>query len=317
MLVNYENIKTAFQGFQALFTETWDLTQTQYEQIAAVMSSSSELEDYDWLGDIPKMSEWIGPRIIKQLRAQKWSIRNKLWQWAIEIDRMQFQRDKLGMIRPRIQGGASEGKRHLDELLFTLLANGFVNAALPYGMSNLCYDGQYFFDSDHSEGKSGTQNNVGSAAYSLSAVVAAVGAMMSIKDDEGKPIGVVPDTLVVCPLDYLQAVADCASINMVAATATAIVQTNPLAKLGLNVITSPFAIPVISGTAQPHSWYLLCTKSHLKPLIAQVEVPIEIQAIDDPNSEYVVRNHKFLFGAWGSYNVGFSLWQMAYGSVHT
>jgi len=314
MLVNYESIKAAFQGFRALFTETWDLTQVQYDKIAYLVDSTSETESYDWLGDIPKMSEWIGPRIIKQLQANIWSIRNKIWQWAIEIDRMQLQRDKLGMIRPRIQGGASEGRRHLDELLFTLLANGFVNAALPHGMSNLCYDGQYFFDNDHSEGKSGTQSNVGSAAYSLSAVIAAVGGIMSIKNDEGKPIGVIPDTLVVCPLDYLQAVADCASINMVAATAPA-VQVNPLAKLGLNVLTSPFAIPVISGAAKPHSWYLLATKNPIKPLIAQVEVPIEIQALDDPNSESVFRTNKLLFGAWGSYNVGFGLWQMAYGSV--
>jgi phage major head subunit gpT-like protein len=224
------------------------------------------------------------------------------------------------MIRPRIESGAAEGKRHLDELVFTLLANGFANSALPYGMSNLCYDGQYFFDSDHSEGESGTQSNVGSAAYSLSAVATAVGGMMSIKSDEGKLLGVIPDTLVVCPLDYLQAVVDCASANLVAASTAQLAignlaQGNPLAKLGLKVVTSPYAIPVISSVAKTHSWYLLCTRSPIKPLVAQTEVPMELQEISDPNSEYVVRNNKFFFGGWASYNVGFGLWQMAYGSV--
>ena len=44
---------------------------------------------------------------------------------------------------------------HWASLLSTLIVNG---------ESATCYDEQYFFDTDHSEGESGTQSNVISAA---------------------------------------------------------------------------------------------------------------------------------------------------------
>ena len=34
-----------------------------------------------------------------------------------------------------------------------------INAALLAGESTVCFDGQYFFDTDHSEGDSGSQSN--------------------------------------------------------------------------------------------------------------------------------------------------------------
>ena len=45
---------------------------------------------------------------------------------------------------------AERGRTHYASLLSTLIVNG---------ATTVCYDGQYFFDTDHSEGASGTQSN--------------------------------------------------------------------------------------------------------------------------------------------------------------
>jgi len=66
------------------------------------------------------------------------------------------------------------------------------------GASSVCYDGQYFFDNDHSEGDSGTQSNALSgaaatgtqptAAEAEAALMACVAAILGYKDDQGEPM---------------------------------------------------------------------------------------------------------------------------------
>jgi phage major head subunit gpT-like protein len=265
----------------------------------------------------------LGDRVIKNLAAYQYKITNKDWESTIGVARNHFIFDSLGLLNPRFQNLGNKARLHMDKLVFRLLPQGF--ATVPSGLVTpgstvgaLCYDGQYFFDNDHSEGDSGTQSNVGSTVYSFTNVVAAIGAMLSIKSDAGTPIGVMPDTLVVCPLDYLQAVADCASLNMAAAGTAQLAignmtQLNPLAKLGLNVITSP---DVDDGTNR-HSWWLLSTKTPLKPLVGSVVKEGEFVAVTDPAQDSVFMSKEFKFGVDGIYNVGYGLWQMAYGSQHT
>lgn len=74
---------------------------------------------------------------------------------------------------------------------WSLIAPLIVNAE-----SAVCYDGQYFFDTDHSEGDSGTQSNdITSAAATpanptaaemIKAIMASVEKMIGYKDDRGE-----------------------------------------------------------------------------------------------------------------------------------
>lgn len=55
--------------------------------------------------------------------------------------------------------------------------------------NGLCYDGQNFFDTDHSEGASGTQSNYQASSYALALdkTKLVVTAMRGFKDDTGAP----------------------------------------------------------------------------------------------------------------------------------
>src|SRR3972149_253695 len=123
-------------------------------RIAMMMNSDQESETYKWLGMVPALREWIGGRQAKGFRENGVTIINKTWESTLEILVDWIRRDKTGQIAVRIAELAKRAVEHDAKLLSTIIANGT-------GSTNgLCYDGQYFFDDDHSEGDSGTQKNL-------------------------------------------------------------------------------------------------------------------------------------------------------------
>jgi len=303
MIVNYETMKAAFQGFTALFWEWFGKTPSDYEKVAMVVPSTGETENYDWLGDIPAMEEWLGDRVIKQLTGFKYSIINKWWSAAIEMHRSQFVNDKLGLIRPRIAGFGEAGKRNRDKLIFELLKGGF---------AALCYDGGYFFRATHAE--SGTnQSNTATAAYSKAAVETGIAAMGAFTSDTGVPLNITPNVLVVHPTNYLQALSDMNSQQVVV---TALGSTSAVAQAGAQNAISTMGIQVVKTPyIESNDWFLLDTTKPVKPLILQINTPMEVSSIFNPESEHVFKTNKFLFGAQEYCNAGYGLWQLAYGST--
>ncbi|MFK5283404.1 Mu-like prophage major head subunit gpT family protein, partial [Lacticaseibacillus paracasei] len=78
------------------------------------------------------------------------SITNKHYENTLEVALRDLRRDKTGQIQARIQDFADRQLTHWASLLSTLIINA---------PSTVCYDGQFYFDTDHSEGSSGTQSN--------------------------------------------------------------------------------------------------------------------------------------------------------------
>jgi phage major head subunit gpT-like protein len=68
-----------------------------------------------------------------------------------------------------------------------------------------------------------------------------------------------------------------------------------------------------SGTA----WFLLDTSRALKPIIYQERAPFNLIKKDQPDDDNVFLNKEFIYGVDGRCNVGFGLWQLAYGSKQT
>jgi phage major head subunit gpT-like protein len=119
--------------------------------MAMVVPSSVREETYAWLGAFPKMREWVGERQIKNLTLQSYTIKNKDWEVTIEVDRNDIEDDAIGVYRPIVAELGRAAAQHPDELVASLLKDGFTKT---------CYDGQYFFDTDHPVG-TGTASNFG------------------------------------------------------------------------------------------------------------------------------------------------------------
>jgi phage major head subunit gpT-like protein len=122
-----------------------------YRTASMVVPSTSRDETYAWLGQFPKVREWIGDRLIKNLSAHGYTIKNLSFEQTIEVDRDDIEDDHYGVFTPMMSEMGRAAAEKPDELIFSLLKNGFA--------SN-CYDSQYFFDTDHpvGDGNGGTTN---------------------------------------------------------------------------------------------------------------------------------------------------------------
>ena len=283
-------------GLKTVFFEALDATVGDYERLTTIVGSESDEETYPWLGAVPNMREFKDERMPLGLLEHSYSIRNKTWESSIAVERSAIEDDKYGQIKLRVTSLAREAKRHMDELIFSLLGNGF---------AGMCYDGQNFFDTDHTSGESGTQSNKGTASLSADALQTAITTMMKYKDDRGKFLGVVPDLLVVPPDLQWTAMELLESTYWPEASANE-KNANNVLKGKLDLLVSPY----LTDTSD---WFVFCTKGVIKPVILQSRMPIEFAALEADSESGFMRD-QYIYGVRARYNAGYGLWQMAYGS---
>ncbi len=284
-------------GLRTVFFEAYEAAPSDWQRIATVVPSEHDTEKYAWLGSTPRVREFKDERVPAGLLEHDFSIRNKTWEASIGVDRSALEDDEYGQIKLRVQELAQEVKRHQDELVFSLLKDGF---------TSLCHDGQYFFDTDHAEGDSGTQGNKGTAALSATALQTAFTSMMKIKDDKGKPMAIVPDTLVVPPdLKWT------ATELLESVYAPEVVSGKTDTRR--NVLSGVVELIVNPYLTDTNDWFLLSTRRIVKPMIFQSRIPVEFAALE-ANSEGGFMRDQYVYGARARYNVGYGLWQLAYGS---
>jgi phage major head subunit gpT-like protein len=221
-----ENLKILNTGFNAAFKTGIDGAKSAYKQVAMVAKSGTASNTYGWLGTFPKMREWLGPRLINSLTTHDYVVKNKPFESTISIDRDAVEDDQYGVYSPiLIEMGRMAGE-HPDEMVFSLLKDGFTTT---------CFDGQYFFDTDH-----------------------------PVQTDDNTVISV--------------------------------------SNTG-------------GGSGTP--WFLLDTSRALKPMVFQERKPYQLVSKDDETDNNVFFNREFIYGVDARCNVGFGLWQLAYGSKQT
>lgn len=126
--------------FSTLFQAGLGIAPSQYRSVATEVPSSGRANTYGWLGELPGMKEWVGPRQINALKAYNYSLENKPYEDTIGVDRDDIEDDMEGVYAPRFTAMGRAVGAFPDQLVF---------AALKAGFATNCYDGQYFFDTDH------------------------------------------------------------------------------------------------------------------------------------------------------------------------
>ncbi len=152
MIINQANLSGIYRSFSTIFNQAFAGAPSMWPLVAMEAPSSGKSVDYKWLGDFPMMKEWINERAVKDLSAFHYEIINKNYESTVEVDRNDIQDDQIGVYTPMFQGLGQAAKQHPDILVFALLKAGF---------STLCYDGQYFFDDDHSVAGASVSNDGG------------------------------------------------------------------------------------------------------------------------------------------------------------
>ena len=149
MIVNKSNLSIIFTAFKTAFNAGFRDATPQWQRIATLVPSTTKEEKYGWLGQFPRLREWVGDRQVKSIALHDYSIKNKKFEATIAVPRDDIDDDSYGLMAPLFQEMGFAAATHPDELVFTLLASGFTTA---------CYDGQYFFDTDHSVNATSVSN---------------------------------------------------------------------------------------------------------------------------------------------------------------
>ncbi len=150
-VITPELLAAAQRGFNTSFQKGFAGYTAMYTSLATIINSSAGEETYGWLGDIPKLREWIGDRQIRSLTSKGYSIKNRKFEGGFAVSRDDIEDDKLGLYAPRFEMLGQSASQHPDEVLFELINAGFTTE---------CFDGQNFFDEDHPVGKPGSQVGV-------------------------------------------------------------------------------------------------------------------------------------------------------------
>lgn len=151
MIINHGNLAILNQAFSAAFKDGLASAAPQWNGVATLVPSTTAENKYAWLGKITKFREWLGDRQVQNLLAHDYAIKNKTFENTVGVSRDEIEDDQYGVYKPVIQQLGQDAATHPDELVFGLLKDGFTKP---------CYDGQYFFDTDHPVGAPGKQASV-------------------------------------------------------------------------------------------------------------------------------------------------------------
>ena len=214
----------------------------------------------NWLGAAPQMREWVDERRAVGLNDFTYEVTIGRYEATIEIDLDALRDGRQDIYTPRIREMSQNAARLEYNLISDLIAAG---------ESTLCYDGQYFFDTDHSEGDSGTQSNeiTGGGATTLALIrtdyYKAYSALMGFKDDKGvqlqptefRPIVWIPNDPTM--IELFEQLRD-GNLVPTGSTATG---------GNTNILRQKFELCVDPRLTDANDWYMFRTDGVMKPFV--------------------------------------------------
>lgn len=283
-------------NFRALFHTDFDaaLAGEAWRELATVVPSTTRTESYSWLGSVPKMQDVTrGDLILDELGNFSFSIENKVWKAGFEVERQEFEDDKLGLIRPRINDLAREGARHPAELVFGLLED---NPA--------AYDGVALFANTRVIGGSANIDNllagtgITVAAFKVD-LATARGVLSRFQDDKGRPMGNRANVIITPPeLTGVAWEALNASQTPGAGTPVMPASENGVVQgAGFTIVENPYATDATD-------WYLATRRPGRNPFIFQEREAVTLEGLTTPESETAIIRDRYVYASRGRYNVG-------------
>jgi len=288
--------KEVLQGLETNINVTWDkrfkLAKNAdiWKQIAMQINSKNASEKYAFLGAVPGLREFKSERIPGSLSGFSYEITNKKWESTIDVDRDLIEDDRTGEIMMAIAGLAPKAATHYTRLICS---------AFTLGFSTVIYDGENFFDADHTLGsnylgtaKDLTGTNADSAELLLAGQV----------DDKGEALGYRGTHLIVGPA--LRAAAN-ALVNVATLSGGA---ANPYYKR-YEIVELPYL------AVTDKRWAIADLEQGLMPFILQIRTAITLVSKTDLNSDRAFDKDIFTWGTRARHNAGYGNHQLIVGAV--
>lgn len=292
-VINRSTLSDTMRGYKTVFAKAYEAATTHSDILAMRVDSKTGQEEYRWLGAFPGLREWLGDRAVKDLAQDGFVIKNRDFEATVGVDRNDIEDDNIGVYAPLFSQLGENAKQHPDELIFSLIAEGFTKT---------CFDNQFFFDTDHPNGDQPLWANKGTSVLSALAYETARQNMMSLVNEEGRPMRLTPSHMIVPPQLEKEA------LDIVRADLTTNGESN-VWKNSADVIVAP------ELATNPTYWFLACLNKPIKPFILQMRKEAQFVVLDNYDDENVFMRKEFIYGVDYRGAVGYGLPHLIYGST--
>jgi phage major head subunit gpT-like protein len=294
MIITQASLNALRIQFEMRFGEVYGATEPWWPKVATEIPSGSKSNIYGWVAQSTLMREWVGPRVAVNLSEHSYTLVNKSYEATIELDRDEIEDDNLGMFTAvTIPQLAQAAKKHTDQLLKTALQSNT-------GLGPTAFDGLTLFHDAHpTYNGAGTYDNKFALALTADNFNTNWAAMASYTGEDGEPLGVTPNLLIVPP-QLKKTALEIMNASLVANTAgTAGVE---------NVLKGWADVLVIPELANdPTRWYLADVSKPMKPFVYQNRRPDQFVSRDSAQDPKVFDQKKFTYGVDNRKNIGVTL----------
>ena len=287
MLITKAAIQQLQVGFSGLYRAGWNNTAPKLVSLATTVPSSTRTNTYGWMGRLLKMRKWDGPRVIQNLNTHAYQLENEPYELTVGVDRDDIEDDQLGVYNPLFEELGRNAQKWPDQTLKT---------ALQAGTTNLGFDGVAFFASTHPLNPAGNQaNTFTSTALSAANFATVRAAMMGFTGEDGEPLGVNPDTLIVPP--------------QLGDTALTILSAEFGASGATNIQKGQAKVVIVPELAnQATTWYLADTSNAIKGLVWQLRKAPEFVTKTALTDDNVFFEKQFIWGVDARGVAGYGPW---------
>ena len=308
MSVKIQNtINRVYQEMRVDALKEFDAAPRVWREYGMEVPSSSRSTIYVWIANQASVREWLGPRVAKDMGSRTWEVVNRKWELTFQFDRDQIDDDTSVLVSQALMQARDAGEkfaRHEDLLMAQ---------TLEAGLTANCWDGQFFFDTDHPVDFDGYVSGTYSNKRTTTALNHAnfntvMTDFLGFKNADGSPM-VLPGgfVLVIPPALKLTATQIVGVQSLTAAASYGLFGTsgasdNPLYG-SARVVVNPF----LTSTTR---WFLIAAGSVIKPIMLQRRRPLEMQEIG-PGSDLWFEEEKIKIGGSARYTASYTLPQLA------
>lgn len=279
-------------GAQTGFLAATEGRDYPWQQITQVHNMDQKTVDLVDLGAAPMPTESKGGATIQDFIEKTIQVTVKDWDITVWVSYNAVKDDQTGNLESKVRGAGARFQAHLNKEAFTALNGG---DGTTYG---LCYDGQEFFDSDHSDKGAAyqtDQDNEYDLSLTLDNFDTVHNAAKLFRDDQGEYTDYEYDLLVAHPNNRI------AAFNITG---------NPQSYDTGNREENPYAgsmkAPILTPYFDTTAWVLVSSSGDTKPIILALKEQPHLQhAWFDPTAadggRYYFKfyaRYRFYYGDW-------------------
>lgn len=275
MEFSQHNMTDLFKGFSTLVNRGLGTVYTGWKDWANEVKSGTLIQSYPQMILNGSMREWIGDRVINHVGAQKMDVMNRDFENTVCVERNAIKDDEYGVYGP----------------MFEALGTNAGNLWGQLAADALCSPGNWMdgaaFYGEREFGESVINNSMGAVELTIANYEAARARMMGFCGADGKPLLLIPDTLVCGPL--LEGKAK--TIFNAETVAVDGVQVSNIHKGECRIDMCPWLV----GDRAKY-WFLVCTTRGVKPFILQKREENPLQRLDQEDDENVFYRRECIYG---------------------